>query len=321
MFSLKAKPLGTLTRYSIQKIDGSELEILANWGAGLNAWKVPTTTNNDSFLQLLYGYQNEESFWKIQNDTSAGVKLAPWPGRTNNAQWTWKNKTYTLDNNVTWAKHALHGLVHQKPWQFKSFHSNSEKATLELCYEYTGNHPGFPFPFKTENLFIFTGDSFTVISKTTNIGSLEMPYAEGFHPYFSLDKKINDLILTLPKTQKILVDSTDIPTGERVSETRFNASEKLSDTFINDCFYLEEASNKTEVTLASENYKLSVWQNANSKGYRYLQIYTAPDRNSIAIEPMTSEPDVLNHHRDLILLQPKESVEFKWGAEITACHQ
>lgn len=311
MFTLISSPLGSVERLIIQKQNGAELEILLGWGAGLNAWRIP---KGKGTLNLLYGYQNEESFWEIQNDTSAGVRLAPWPGRTNNALWNWRGISYKLDNNVTWAKHALHGLVHQKKWVFKSFHSNSEEAVLTVAYDWTGNHPGFPFPFSAETSFTFTGESFTVKTKTKNIGSEDMPYAEGFHPYFSLEEKLNNLTLKIPAAEKILVDKTDIPNGNRETENRFNHS-LIGDTFINDCFALTGNALVEETILSSPKAQISVWQKSNQKEYRYIQIYTAPDRQSIAIEPMTHEPDVLNHKKDLTILKPGETLELEWGAK------
>ena len=35
---------------------------------------------------------------------------------------------------------------------------------------------------------------------------------------------------------------------------------------------------------------------------------------------MTHEPDVLNHHRELTVLQPGETLELEWGANV-AIHQ
>ena len=32
---------------------------------------------------------------------------------------------------------------------------------------------------------------------------------------------------------------------------------------------------------------------------------------------MTNEPDVLNHHRELIVLKPGQSLELEWGAKIS----
>ncbi|MEE1067097.1 MAG: hypothetical protein UH678_01200, partial [Fibrobacteraceae bacterium] len=92
------------------------------------------------------------------------------------------------------------------------------------------------------------------------------------------------------------------------------------DTFINDCFAIQNLVEKSETFLKSSSATLSVWQNSNAKEYRFIQIYTAPDRESIAIEPMTHEPDVLNHHRELTVLQPSETLELEWGASV-AIHQ
>ena len=36
---------------------------------------------------------------------------------------------------------------------------------------------------------------------------------------------------------------------------------------------------------------------------------------SIAIEPMTSEPDALNHHRGLIVIPPGDTRVFEFGLQ------
>ena len=56
-------------------------------------------------------------------------------------------------------------------------------------------------------------------------------------------------------------------------------------------------------------------EKAGDKQYNAIQIYTPPDRMSIAIEPMTAEPDTLNHHRDLIVIKPGEIRTFVFGAK------
>ena len=102
----------------------------------------------------------------------------------------------------------------------------------------------------------------------------------------------------------------------------------LGDEFINDCFCLNQGectsiSNNKEffenilatVELKSDTKSLQIWQKAGSEQYNAIQIYTPPDRMSIAIEPMTAEPDTLNHHRDLIVIKPGESRTFIFGAK------
>ena len=311
-FSFVNSPLGQVERFIIHKENEAELEILSGSGLGLNAWRIKTPNEKK---ELLAGYLSEEEFFRTQNDTSAGVRLSPWPGRTNNAVWTWNGKTYTLDSNVSWAKHALHGLIHQKKWTFISFSSSETCGVARFAIDYTGYHTGFPFPFRAEVQIVFYGDSFEIKSSTINTGNAQMPYAEGFHPYFSLGEKIDNLFLTLPESEKVLVDSFDIPTGERLPETHFESRQKIGNAFINDCFALKNPENNAEIILENETEKLIVSQKTTPSGYLYFQIYTPPTRESVAIEPMTAEPDVLNHHRDLKVLNPGERLDFCWSAK------
>ncbi|WP_288786467.1 aldose 1-epimerase [uncultured Fibrobacter sp.] len=312
-FSLESKPLGSVERFIVHAGD-AELEILAGWGAGLNAWRIPV---NGKILNLLYGYQDAETFRQIQADTNAGVCLSPFPGRTANAKWTWKGKSYQLENNVSWAPHALHGFLNCRAWKFKSFESNAQEAVLSLECEFYGDPAGYPFTYKITNDYAFSGNAFTVRSTVFNASSTSLPYAEGFHPYFSLGKKVDFLTLALPQCQKALLDSADIPTGEFEKESRFSGQSVLGETFINDYFAFDaETAERETVTLKDpENgYRLDVWQKTGKNLWRGIQIYTPPDRESIALEPMTSAPDVLNHHRELIEIPPQGFTSLLWGA-------
>jgi aldose 1-epimerase len=309
-FQLLSRPLGAIERFVIQCSSGAELEILSGHGAGLNAWRV---ANASGMLNLLYGYTDEAVFRKIQADTSAGVRLSPFAGRTNNAKWQLNGQSSYLDNNVSWAPHALHGLLHTKPWRFVSFKEENDFAELTLAYDYVGSHQGFPFPYRAETRFRFSGNSYQVISTVTNRGVTPMPYSEGYHPYYSLNTRIDELEMKLPSVKRVLLDNQDIPTGNYENDTRFQERVLIKNTEINDCFVLDPLTSKAVSTLHNPKNgdSLEIWQDSN---YKMIQIYTPPDRQSIAIEPMTHEPDVLNHHRDLLIVSPGESLSFSFGS-------
>ena len=312
-FFLESKPLGTVERYVVHA-DDCELEILAGFGAGLNAWRVPV---NGKKMDLLYGYRDAETFRKIQADTNAGVCLSPWPGRTANAKWHWKGKDYKLVNNVSWAPHALHGFLHVLPWKFESFASNEKEAVLTLSRDFYGDANAYPFTYKVTNIYTFNGKSFTVKSIVKNTYHETLPYAQGFHPYFMLGKKVNALTLSMPASHKALLDSADIPTGELEAETRFTGNTPIAETFINDYFAFDEKSSEHASVILKDpetGNQIDVWQKTGKDLWRGIQIYTPPDRESIALEPMTSAPDVLNHHRELIEIIPNASIELLWGA-------
>jgi aldose 1-epimerase len=63
-----------------------------------------------------------------------------------------------------------------------------------------------------------------------------------------------------------------------------------------------DTSNPT-CTLENEKYTLIVQSN---KEYPYLQLYTAPNRKSIAIENLTAAPNCFNNKMGLHIMQPQE---------------
>ncbi|MCF0221625.1 MAG: aldose 1-epimerase [Fibrobacter sp.] len=328
-FKIVSRPLGTVECFVIRRNDGAELEILSGFGAGLNAWRVPckafaSQTGENGLVDLLFGYRDGSTIHQLAPDTNAGCRLTPFPGRTAFAKFNWNGTTYQLENNVSWAPHALHGFLQNKPWKFQSFESDSEKGVAIFSCDWPGAFAGFPFPFRAVNKVTFTGESFTVESSVTNIGAKPMPYSEGWHPYFMLGGKVDDLVMDLPESKLALLDSADLPTGNFKDDTRFVGGRKIGGEFINDCFCLgEEFANAkisdgtcAHVTLKSENQALIIWQQTGVEQYNAIQIYTPPDRKSIAIEPMTAEPDALNHHRGLIVVTPGETKTFTFGASL-----
>lgn len=325
MFKIISRPIGTIQCYVLQSDNGAEFEILSGYGAGLNAWRIPVN-NSKNPIDLLFGYRAGDDIYKIAPDTNAGCRLSPFPGRTAFAKFKWKKQTYNLVNNVSWAPHALHGFLQNKEWIFESFESDDQSCSAVFSCDWPGAFDGFPFPFRAKNKIIFSGNSFTINSSVTNLGKKDLPYSEGWHPYFTLGEKINNLTLQLPESKRSILDSADIPTGDYEEDVRFLKGRTINNDFINDCFCLgKEFSeinitdygiiNKAHVTLESKSKKLDIWQRAGIEQYNAIQLYTPPDRKSIAIEPMTSEPDALNHHRGLIVIPPGETRDFSFGAE------
>ncbi len=326
-FKLISRPLGTVECFVLQRDDGAEFEVLSGFGGGLNAWRVPCTDSNaadqanDGLLDLLFGYRDGSTIHQIAPDTNAGCRLTPFPGRTAYAKFTWNGETYQLVNNVSWAPHALHGFLQNREWKFQNFESDSEKCTATFSCDWPGAFTGFPFPYRATNKVTFTGETVTIEATVENIGPKPMPYSEGWHPYFSLGEKVDDLVMTLPPTNLAILDSADLPTGNFREDARFVGGRKIGDEFINDCFCLgpdfanaQAADEKiAHVTVSGTKGTLDIWQQAGVEQYNAIQMYTPPDRMSIAIEPMTSEPDALNHHRGLIVIPPGETRTFKFG--------
>ena len=312
----------------MQREDGAEIEIMSGFGCGLNAWRVPVenirNARNTVFLNVLSGYQDETTLRKTCADTNAGCRLSPFPGRLAFAQYNWQGEHFQLVNNVSWAPHALHGLLQDKKWEFESFESDGDSCTAVFSCEWPGAFPGYPFPYRATTSINFTGESVSINSSILNTGKRSLPYSEGWHPYFTLGEKIDNYTLTLPRTALAILDKDDLPTGKFKEDQRFVNGRKINDEFINDCFCLEKeftqlpASdsdfiNNAHVKLENDLYILDFWQKAGQKGYNAIQLYTPPSRDSIAIEPMTAEPNAFNHLRGLIVVAPGEERTFTFG--------
>ena len=213
-FKIISRPLGTIERHVLQRNDGAEFEIMSGYGGGLNAWRIPVTAGNSpagKSLDLLFGYRDGDDVFKIGPDTNAGCRLCPFPGRTAYAQFTWRGTTYKLINNVSWAPHALHGFLQNQEWKFESFESDSESCTAVFTCDWPGAFAGFPFPYRATNTIVFTGETVTVTSSVRNTGNTDMPYSEGWHPYFMLGEKIDGLTMTLPENSLALLDKARPP--------------------------------------------------------------------------------------------------------------
>ena len=56
-----------------------------------------------------------------------------------------------------------------------------------------------------------------------------MPYSEGWHPYYMLGEKIDDLTMDLPDCLLAELDSADLPTGNFHVDNRFTDGKKIGD--------------------------------------------------------------------------------------------
>ena len=99
-----------------------------------------------------------------------------------------------------------------------------------------------------------------------------------------------------------------VPTGKVLSFNKFQSLEKLSGTILDNCFQLNK-NHEAACVLENQQSKLR-FKIFPSNAYPYLQVYTPPHRNSIAIENLSSAPDAFNNKIGLIILQPNEAKAF-----------
>ena len=317
MFKTIAGKLGMHDTHQLVNTEtGERAVILCGAGATLNEL---TTRIAGETTNVLDGYQDEKDFSSHHLTQFKGAKLSPFPNRVKKGRYRFDGKDYRLAINFPSEGHSIHGLLYGAPLKEVERWSTNEEAGVELSYRYTGDAPGYPFPFTINLRFVYTANNLTCRTVVMNKGSKPMPLGDGWHPYVTTGSPIDDLHLQFPAIDRIEIDSDMIPNGRSSKYRRFRSLAPLRGEQFDDCFKLEEGDGTARTVLSDlrKGVSLTVWQETGKEKYNYLQIYTPPERKSIALEPMTGPPDVFNNGIGLIRLAPGAQTSFSWGIGVT----
>ncbi|MDQ6804876.1 MAG: aldose 1-epimerase family protein [Actinomycetota bacterium] len=250
-----------------------------------------------------------------------GQPLIPWPNRLRDGRYRWKGAEIQLDLSEPAVQNAIHGLMRWRNWEVRA----REPARVVLGNVLHGE-PGYPFILGLEIEYALGPLGLTVTTSALNLGSESCPYGAGMHPYFSLGAEtIDDAILTVPATVRLLADERGIPVGEEPvadGPLDFRAPREFGATQIDTCFTeldRDEAGNvRVELRAADGSRQITVWA---SPEYEYLMVFTGDTlaaerrRRGVAIEPMTCAPDAFRSGAGLVRLEPGERHAASWGIE------
>ena len=78
----------------------------------------------------------------------------------------------------------------------------------------------------------------------------------------------------------------------------------------------KDLSEISGVSVRTTKLSFHYWQDRGPGQYNYIQLYADPERQSLAIEPMTCPPDVLNNRMGLIELDPGAESKVIFGVRV-----
>ena len=269
-----------------------------SFGALLNKFSIPvgaeTVNVIDGFTSPADAHENIVNGFK-------STKLSPFVCRLTNGEYNFNGSSYKIDKFYM-GNSAIHGLLFDQPFAVKEEAADNDKAFVVLSYQYNKTNEGFPFPFEIEVIYTLTANNnLTLTTKVTNTGNTDMPLSDGWHPYFTLSNSVDDLVMQFNSKRMVEFDDTLVPTGNYLPYDRFNEMRKFGDTFLDNCFELNETgANACTLRDAGTGLQLNI---IPSGAYPYLQIYTPPHRKSIAIENLSSLPDAFNNGMGLIIAE------------------
>ncbi len=275
--------------------NSSFAKIILNQGASLQELTIKTIPVIKDIAPISY----RESF--------ASSILFPFANRIKDGKYAFNAIEYQAEINQVEENNALHGFVHDKEFELVKKYTTDNKASVVLEYNEAKLNKGFPFTYKIQLEYILTSDSLELKVKIENTSKSRFPFTLGWHPYF-YSEDLNNSFLKFESSKHVVFDEKMIPinTKELANFQNFELKNKKLD----DCFYLD--SNLVEFITPAYHLELS-----SSEKDIFLQIYTPPKKNTIAIEPTTGISNSFNSKIGLKTLLPKEEYQISWKLKIT----
>ncbi len=304
MFSIERRKEKGFDKIILKDNDsGTSAEILPACSAMLHAFKV---NKKGSEINVIDSYSSYDDFEKnVAPAGFKGCKLSPFACRIKDAKYTFAGETYQLEKHLE-RSDALHGELFDRAFELVGENADSRGASVTLIYHYAKEDPGYPFIY--DCVVTFTLESENRLKVTTECLNLDeglIPMQDGWHPYFSLGGKVDDLHLEFQSMEMVEFRNL-IPTGKMLEYAEFNSLKKLGNTVFDNCFTinLETCQPMCVLRNVTENIQIEIHP---TESYPYLQFYTPEHRNSIAIENLSGAPDAFNNGMGLQILESGQS--------------
>ena len=249
---------------------------------------------NELIIQDPVGMNYEQTF--------AAAILFPFANRIAQGKFSFNNRDYQLPTNEKGRANAIHGLVYDKTFQVVDHQENKDSASISLVYKEQHPPTGFPFPYAIKLTYQLFADKLELKVNIYNTGQQDFPFTLGWHPYF-YSSELNAGKLNFYPQYQVLFDKNMITKGKESAEIK--TPFLIADKNLDDCFILQDQ----QIEFHSANNRISI---KSEPFHFYLQIYTPPTRDAIAIEPMTGISDSFNNKIGLQVLKADESYQQTW---------
>ena len=293
----------------------STIEIWPMEGAILNSWQYQ---HQGQLVSIIEGYSNVTDFARhAESKGFRSCKLSPYVCRLKNGQYQFNESTYNI-GKFKLGDHMIHGLLYDVPFEVISSESNEQLAMVILQHRYNGADKGYPFCFDMIVTYSLSEQNkVTITTELINLHHDPIPVSDGWHPYFSLGVPVDQLSLQIASDTMVQFDEQLLPSGALAADARFTEPAILGSTNLDNCFLLHKTTEQPACLLRNPESRLSLSIYAISN-YPYLQLYTPPHRQSIAIENLSSAPDAFNNKMGLVVLEPRERIAFTCAYEVSS---
>lgn len=287
-------------------LTGTSAIIIPAFGAILNSFSIQ---HDGEQTDVIDGFTDAADFRERMEKGFQSAKLTPYVCRIRDGRYHWQGHDHKLEK-FSLDGAAIHGLLYDAAFEVIEEVIHLDYAELELRHTYKGDIPGYPFPFDCYIRYRLQEDNNLLLTTAIHnrSGSL-IPVADGWHPYFRIGETINDLMLAFHASAILDYDEQLIPTGTTTPNSRWSVAERIGDTSLDNGYLLDFGQPEPLCTLSDPASGISVTLHPDHS-YPYLQIYTPPHRQSIALENLSAPPDAFNNGIGLVVLEPDHTKTF-----------
>ncbi|MEO7106063.1 MAG: aldose 1-epimerase [Rhodoferax sp.] len=205
---------------------------------------------------------------------AASYPLIPFSNRVGQATLQWNGTDHPLVKNWAPDPHAIHGVGWERPWDLLEA---SDTFAL-LSYEHKVDD-AWPFDFDSSQAFKLEDHALELSLSITNQSSNAVPVGLGWHPYFI---KRADTHVQFEATGRWEMGDDKLPTHRAPSAGLDVACATLD---VDHCF---------DGWSGVVRLRDSVLQTRVVSSLSRLVVYSTPQSDSIAIEPVTHVNDAVN---------------------------
>ncbi|KGL58863.1 aldose 1-epimerase [Polaribacter sp. Hel1_85] len=269
-------------------------KIFLNQGASLQE----LTLNKKAIIQDLNPLTYDSTF--------ASSILFPFANRIKDGIYSFNNEEFILEKNQEEEQNALHGFVYNKTFKILSKNTSETKVSITLEYIENVKTKGFPYKYSILVTYVFSDDALSLKVDVKNTDDKNFPFTLGWHPYFISDS-LSESILNFDCKEKLIIGKRNITTGTENIQSKISLD--IKDKQLDDCWAL----NSDKVQFKTPKYQLNF---SSSVKENFLQAYTPPRLNTIAIEPTTGVSDSFNNKIGLQTLLPGKEFSITWKIKI-----
>lgn len=242
--------------------------------------------------------------------------LYPWANRLAGTRYSAAGQFVSLAEHAELLGHDDLGQpMHGIPWSRLAWTVTDQTTTAlraKLEWDRAEWLAVFPFRHRVEMNAWLAEDSLSIECAVTPTAKDRVPISFGFHPYLKLPGLARgDWNARFPAMSHLELDARKIPTGRAEPFAALDGA--FGARTFDDAFALDAGGAAFVLSGGGRQLTLEFAQ-----GYRFAQLFAPPDKDVIAIEPMTAPANALVSGQSLHIIAPGETYRAKFVVRVTA---